>query len=203
MKLFRTLTSAIEDAENVEALKLEIKDGKFPAQIFMLNNLKELYLEGNCIDLPKLGHPWPALKTLSIKWPQFQGDLSQIMAISSVENLKIIETPQKKVLFPIGSRVQGLKSLTMKNCGLESLPEEITIFPELSEINLSGNELKNLPMAFVDLKKLKRLNLDQNQFEKFPDMIKSMPSLSHLSIDGNPFPQSEKDRIQREFHIWL
>ncbi len=203
MKLFRSLDSAMEEAESVEALKLDIKDGKFPPQIFMLENLKELYLEGNCIDLPKIGHPWPVLKTLSIKWPQFKGDLSRMMALPSVENLKIIETPQKQVLFPIGSAVLSLKSLTMKNCGLGALPEEITIFPELTEMNLSGNDLRHLPQAFVDLKKLKRLNLDQNQFETFPDMIKSMPLLSHLSIDGNPFPQIEKDRIQREFHIWL
>lgn len=203
MKLYRTLASAVEDADLVEALKLDIKDGRFPPELLMLNNLKELYLEGNCQDIPKLGLPWPRLRTLSIKWPAFSGDLSRMMSLPTIENLKIIETPQKRVVLPIGPILPALKSLTMKNCGLENLPEEITIFPELSELNLSGNELSRLPESFVDLKKLKRLNLDQNQFSKFPDLIKSMPNLSHLSIDGNPFPEDEKDRIQREFHIWL
>ena len=203
MKLFRTLKSAMEDAENVEALKLDIKDGKFPPELFMFNNLKELYLEGNCTDVPKAGQPWPVLKLLSIKWPSFTGDLSKLMALQTLENLKIIETPQKRVILPIGASLPALKSLTMKNCQLEILPGEITIYPELTELNLTGNELSKLPVSFVDLKKLKRLNLDQNQFSKFPDMIKSMPGLSHLSIDGNPFPEEEKERIQREFHIWL
>lgn len=203
MKLYRTLASALEDAENVEALKLDIKDGRFPPELFMLNNLKELYLEGNCTDVPKVGHPWPLLKLLSIKWTSFKGDLSKLIALPTVENLKIIETPQKRVILPIGTALLSLKSLTMKNCSLEFLPQEITIFPELTEINLSGNNLTQLPASFVDLQKLKRLNLDQNQFSAFPDLIKSMPGLSHLSIDGNPFPEDEKARIQREFHIWL
>ncbi len=203
MKLYRTLASAIEGGDSVEALKLDIKDGRFPAELFMFTNLKELYLEGNCVDVARVGTPWPHLKTLSIKWPQFKGDLSKIIALPSVENMKIIETPQKRMILPIGTSLRSLKSLTIKNCGLEILPEEITIFPELMELNLSQNELSKLPSSFPALNKLKRLNLDQNEFSRFPDMIKSMPSLSHLSIDGNPFPEEEKDRIQREFHIWL
>ena len=203
MKLYRTLASAMEDADAVEALKLDVKDGRFPPELFMLNNLKELYLEGNCTDVPKVGQPWPQLRLLSIKWTAFKGDLSKLIALPTVENLKIIETPQPRMILPIGMALPKLKSLTMKNCTLEALPEEITIFPELTELNLSGNSLQELPQSFADLKKLKRLNLDQNHFEKFPDLIKSMPGLSHLSIDGNPFPEAEKARIQREFHIWL
>jgi Leucine-rich repeat (LRR) protein len=203
MKLYRTLASAIQDADNVEALKLDIKDGRFPPELFMLSHLKELYLEGNCVDVPKIGAPWPQLKTLSIKWPQFKGDLSKIIALATVENMKIIETPQKRMVLPIGASLPALKSLTIKNCGLEILPEEIIIFPELTELNLGQNDLSNLPAAFPALTKLKRLNLDQNQFSKFPDLIKTMTTLSHLSIDGNPFPEEEKNRIQRDFHIWL
>lgn len=203
MKLFRTLKAAMEDPDNVEALKLDIKDGKFPPELLMLNNLKELYLEGNCTDIPKISQPWPELRLLSVKWPNFTGDLSKLMALPTIENMKIIETPQKRVILPIGSKLKNLKSLTFKNCGLEILPEEITIFSELTELNLSGNELSKLPLSFIDLKSLKRVNLDSNKFSKFPDSIKSMPTLSHLSIDNNLFSEEEKSRIQREFNIWL
>jgi len=72
----------------------------------------------------------------------------------------------------------------------------------LEELQLQGNDLKALPFSFKELKLLKRLNLDQNRFEKFPDQIRSMPKLGHLSIDGNDFSEEEKERIQREFHIW-
>jgi hypothetical protein len=30
-----------------------------------------------------------------------------------------------------------------------------------------------------------------------------MQKLSHLSIDANNFPEEEKERIQREFNIWV
>lgn len=202
MKLFKSLSSALEVINEVEALKLDLKDHKFPAELFFFPNLKELYLEGACTELPKLGNPWPKLKILSVKWPNYSGDLSALFSLPALENLKILETPQKRLLLPLGVTGAPIRSLTIKNCGLEILPEEISMLTELSELNLTHNDLSKLPSSFPTLSKLKRLNLDQNKFIKFPDLIKQMKQLSHLSIDSNHFSEDEKARIQREFHIW-
>lgn len=202
MKLYKTLSSATQAREDVTALKINIKGDGFPSELLDFPNLEELYLEGNCKEFPFDGVTWEKLKILSIKWPAFTGDLSLLFRLPKLENLKIIETPLKTFLLPLGHAPAPMKSLTIKDCGLKTLPEEIGMLESLTEANFSGNNLSALPHGFNDLKFLKRLNLDHNQFVEFPDSIKKMQNLSHLSIDGNLFSEEEKERIQREFHIW-
>ncbi|MES2527063.1 MAG: hypothetical protein V4598_08240 [Bdellovibrionota bacterium] len=202
MKLYKNLTTALKESEEVEALKVSLT-GKFPNELFMFGNLKELYLEGDIQELPRLGSLWPKLKILSIKWPSFTGDLSGFFSLSSLENLKIIDTPMKRLTLPLGHVNSPMKSLTIKSCELTELPEEISMLTQLQELNLSGNDLTHLPHSFPALFHLRRLNLDSNKFERFPDLIKNMKTLSHLSIDGNKFAEEEKARIQRLFNIWV
>jgi Leucine-rich repeat (LRR) protein len=201
MKLHKSLKEALKVRKEVRALKLNIKSANFPTELLNFPNLTELYLEGNCTELPEDVSEWQDLKILSIKWPAFKGDISSLFKLPSLENLKIIETPLLTFLLPLGHAAAPLKSLTIKDCGLKSLPEEISMLTRLHEINFSGNNLKTLPISFIDLLFLKRLNLDHNQFENFPDKIKKMTALTHLSIDNNLFSAEEKARIQRVFHI--
>lgn len=202
MKLYKNLDAANKEREDVQALKINVKGDKFPEEILNFENLGELYLEGHCKEFPFHAPHWTKLKVLSIKWSNFNGDLSSIFKLPALENLKIIETPLQSFLLPLGMAPAPIKSLTIKDCGLKVLPEEISMLWQMSEMNLSGNELSKIPKSFVDLKQLKRLNLDHNKFVTFPDDIKKIPSLSHLSIDHNLFSEEEKERIQREFHIW-
>lgn len=203
MKLYKNLSSASQERNDVTALKINVKGEEFPEELLNFPNLTELYLEGNCKNFPLNSPVWENLKILSIKWPNFVGDLSSLFSLPNLENLKIIETPIKTFLLPLGKARAPLKSLTIKDCGLTLLPEEFSMLYQLTELNLSGNALTKLPFAFIDLTQLKRLNLDSNKFENFPDSIKRMPNLGHLSIDGNAFSEDEKARIQREFHIWV
>lgn len=202
MKLYKNLNTASKERETVQALKISIKEENFPENLLDFPHLGELYLEGNCKSFPK-NPGWSELKILSIKWPMFTGDLSSLFSLPSLENLKIIETPMKTFQLPLGHAAAPLKSLTVKDCNLQKLPEEISMLTGVTELNLSGNELDKLPASFTSLTNLRRLNLDKNNFLKFPDVIKSMKNLTHLSIDGNKFSDEEKDRIQREFHIWV
>lgn len=202
MKLYKNLNSASQERQDVQALKISVKGDSFPKEILDFENLGELYLEGNCKEFPFNAPVWSKLRVLSIKWPLFDGDLSSVFKLPALENLKIIETPLKSFLLPLGLTPAPIKSLTIKDCGMKSLPEEFSMLWQVQELNLSGNNLSALPRSFTELKNLKRLNLDHNHFSQFPDEIKKMPSLSHLSIDHNKFSEEEKERIQREFHIW-
>jgi Leucine-rich repeat (LRR) protein len=202
MKLFKSLIEANRSREEVKALKINIKEEDFPKELLHFLNLEELYLEGNCRAFPMEALSWDSLKFLSLKWPHFQGDLSEVLTLKSLENLKIIETPLKRILFPLGKVLSPLGSLTIKDCGLEELPLDFSMLWKLHELNLSGNKLSALPPTFTELNNLKRLNLDHNQFKNFPDLVKNMKSLHHLSIDDNLFSEEEKNRIQRLFHIW-
>lgn len=201
MKLYKNLTTSLKERDDVRAIKLTLPSSHFPLEIFDLPHLEEAYLEGVCETFPDKIQGFNKLKVLSIKWEKFSGDLSSILSLPALENLKIIETPMKMFLLPLGRINAPLKFLTIKGSGLEKLPEEISMCTQLQEIHLPGNKLRELPHSFKELQKLKRLNLDSNQFEKFPDQIKLMKNLGHLSIDGNKFPEEEKERIQREFHI--
>lgn len=202
MKLYKSLSSASQAREEVTALKINVKGEEFPSELIDFPNLEELYLEGNCKQFPFQGIVWEKLRVLSIKWPLFAGDLSVLFRLPKLENLKIIETPIKTFLLPLGHAPAPIKSLTIKDCGLKALPEEISMLENLKELNLSGNQISSLPRGFLELTELNRLNLDSNQFSTFPDMIKTMTNLKHLSIDSNAFSEEEKERIQREFHIW-
>ena len=201
MNLYKNLTSALKERDEVRAIKLSLK-GTFPIELFDLLNLEEVYLEGECETFPDKIKGWEKLKILSIKWEKFKGDLSPVFSLPSLESLKIIETPIKTFLLPLGKINAPLRLLTIKSCGLQKLPEEISMFTKLQEFHLPGNQLTSLPFAFKELHQLRRLNLDSNSFKFFPDLIKSMKTLTHLSIDGNSFDEDEKARIQREFHIW-
>jgi len=201
MKLYKNLTTALKEREEVRAIKLSLQT-HFPLELFDFPNLEEAYLEGECRNFPAKTQGWDKLKILSIKWSQFSGDLSPLFSLPSLENLKIIETPIKTFILPLGKINAPLKFLSIKSCGLQKLPEEISMLTKLQEFHLPNNELSALPFAFEALSELRRLNLDSNSFTIFPDLIKPMKGLSHLSIDGNPFNDEEKARIQREFHIW-
>lgn len=203
MKLYKNLKTALQEREEVTAIKITLKDNHFPHELLDLPHLEEAYLEGACTHFPELLNGWKKLRVLSIKWDQFSGDLSGVLSLPKLENLKIIETPMKMFLLPLGKISAPLKYLTIKSSGLEKLPEEISMCTGLQELSLPGNKLTSLPFALKELHQLKRLNLDSNQFKIFPDQIKGMKSLTHLSIDGNKFSAEEKDRIQRDFHLTI
>ncbi len=203
MKYHKGLAGALKERHEVRALKLGLKGTTFPRELFDFPYLMELHLEGQCRSWPDEVLPWPQLRTLSIKLPSLKGSITTVLRLPKLENLKVIDTPLGTFILPLGNVPSPLKSLTLKNCGLTELPEEISLLMHLLELNLSGNGLMELPVGFTDLRDLKRLNLDHNHFKQFPDLIKKMPALSHLSIDRNPFPEEEKERIQREFHVWV
>ena len=202
MKLYKSLPAALKDREEVRAVKLTLKDKIFPPSLFELPNLEEAYLDGDCETFPASIDGWKNLKHLSLKFENNQSDLSSLFSLPRLENLKLISTPIKVFLLPLGHIQAPLKFISIKGCGLEKLPEEVSMLTTLEELHLPQNKLFVLPVAFQDLRKLKRLNLDSNRFLIFPNVIKKMPELKHLSIDGNSFDEDEKARIQREFHIW-
>ena len=63
MNLYKNLTSALKEREDVKAIKLSLK-GTFPIELFDLLNLEEVYLEGECENFPDKIKGWDKLKSL-------------------------------------------------------------------------------------------------------------------------------------------
>jgi len=178
--MFKNFKSALKNPKLVHSMKLESKELLFPDEMQTLIYLQELHIKSEKVENYVVVFKLPLLKIC-----------------------KFIQTPLNNLSLPLGHISSPLKFLTLKDCKLSTLPEEIGMFSELEELNLSGNTLSELPYSMRDLKNLRRLNLDSNNFVNFPDLIKNLPRLHHLSIDNNNFSDEEKARVQREFNLTI
>lgn len=199
MKLFKSLKSALSNKDEVTHLKLTLKV-EFPKEIFQFQNLRELYLDGECEMIPKLT-PLKRLELLALTSMNFKEGLEEVLCHPHLRNLKLIGLKLPEFSIPSLSELSPLLSLTLKECGLREISPAIARFHLLSELNLDGNLLSKLPNEFKSLHFLKRLNLDRNDFKTFPSVLSELNSLKHVSLDGNSFDEEEKARIQREYHL--
>lgn len=201
MAMFKSLSEALKNSEQCTALKLTLKSPEFPAELFTLTNLQELYVEAPFLKtLPALG-TLSQLQLLSLKAPVLQSPISELFLLPHLRNLKVLETPLEELTLKLQRPMAPLRFLTLKQCNLRKLPLELGEWQHLEELMLAHNHLSELPFTFNGLTKLKRLNLDSNAFTKFPDTISELPSLLHVSCDGNLFSEEEKSRIQRQFGL--
>lgn len=202
MALYKNLKSALEFRDDCTALKLSVKGPTFPTEVFSFPHLQEIHLEA-----PQLKHfpdglqMWTKVRIISLRAPSFAGTLAPLFQLPALENLKVLETPLEPLRLPLGHTRAPLRFLTLKECGLKKLPLEFGELITLKELHLPNNKLSDLPGSFVDLINLSWLNLDKNDLGHFPQILGKMPKLKHLSLDGNPFPEEEKERIQRVFHL--
>jgi len=79
------------------------------------------------------------------------------------------------------------------NSGLTAVPEEIFLFPNLIEIDLSHNSISVLPDKFKDLKKLKELHLADNKITSVGSEITSCLNLEVLQLRNNPLKTVSKE----------
>lgn len=199
--LFKNLSKALSDTQNVSALRLKIKEDKLPFDLQVFPHLTELYLEAP--SLKKLSDDMSGfqnLKVLELSAPMLK-NISALFHLPRLEILKTHATPLYPLQLGIGLGLAPLKFLTLKLAGLKELPQEMGQFSQLEELNLSHNLLSSLPDSMRDLGKLKRINLDNNQFTQFPDFMAKIPSLKHVSIDNNKFSEEETFRIQRLYNL--
>lgn len=202
MTLHKNLASALKERESVTAIKLNLKEGQLPAELFVFPNLKELYLEApHLTHFPDSISGLSELKIFQLRAPEFKGTLVEFFRLPKLENLKALETPLHPLRLSLGGTCAPLKFLTLKDCQIKELPLEFGELSTLEEIYLPQNKLTALPITFAELKKLKRLNLDSNQLSQFPIVLTKLTQLKHVSMDNNSFSEEERERIQREYHL--
>jgi leucine-rich repeat protein SHOC2 len=116
--------------------------GSIPADVFCLSQLKVLSLQ----DTTDLSIP-----------PEIIRLAPSLISFNMLSNSKSVVLPSE--LFEMSL----LSTLSIVNCGLETLSEDI-----------------------VKLSRLTQLTLDQNQLITLPPTLSKMPSLTNLSVNNNP-----------------
>ncbi|RKH54211.1 hypothetical protein D7Y23_00860 [Corallococcus sp. AB050B] len=78
-----------------------------------------------------------------------------------------------------------VKSLTLEDKGLTSLPEELFLFRKLEKLNLRSNELRVLPEELGQVTELRELDLRSNGLLELPESIGELKKLRVLDLEAN------------------
>ncbi|KAG9483176.1 volume-regulated anion channel subunit LRRC8B [Eleutherodactylus coqui] len=179
-------------ADNLETLHLKFTSvEKIPSWIFLLKNLKELYLAG-CIDNYSFTHveglkDLKNLTTLYLKSsipriPPVVTDMLPFLQKLSIDN----EGNRLLILISLKKMI-NLTSLELINCDLERIPHSIFSLTELREIDFRGNNFKTVEeiISFQHLAKLTCLKLWHNSIAYIPLQIGALANLEQLYISHN------------------
>ena len=78
-----------------------------------------------------------------------------------------------------------VKSLTLEDKGLTSLPEDLFLFRRLEKLNLRRNELRTLPESLGLLTELRELDVSSNGLLALPESLGALKKLRVLNLEYN------------------
>lgn len=85
------------------------------------------------------------------------------------------------------------KSARFSNAGLTDFPEQIFLFPNLEELDISQNAIAVLPARLSELKNLKELHVNKNRLTSLGIEITSCSKLEVLQIQENQLESISKE----------
>lgn len=96
-----------------------------------------------------------------------------------------------------------LTSLTISNCNLKSIPNNIFKLESLRLLNLSENKLNSLEYDFSKMKTLQTLFLDNNYISEFNYKLFELPEISQVNLEFNNLkrkiiPSGDRDIINQD-----
>jgi Leucine-rich repeat (LRR) protein len=87
------------------------------------------------------------------------------------------------------ARLQNLTNLNLSDNELRTLPEAIAHLQNLTNLNLSDNELTELSDTFAKLQDLLVLDLGLNNLNYISEDITNLKKLKYLDLDDNSFSE--------------
>lgn len=174
--------SLLAKSQNLEHVALEGNPiHEFPQK---LSTLRTLHISSFQLDglVRALGDDH-GLKRLSIMGTKDPIDFGLLESLSHLESLHI----QNAVLHHSAAikNLRSLKSLSLLQCEIDVLPDELWLLDQLEDLNLAQNRLVELPNQFERLDKLKSLHLSGNRLETLPESLLRNKRISILYLGDN------------------
>ncbi|MBS1584497.1 MAG: leucine-rich repeat domain-containing protein [Bacteroidetes bacterium] len=172
--------------ENLSLKNNSLKD--FPTIIFTLEKLTSVNLSGNQIN-SLTDHQFANL--MNIQKVDISYNSIKEIDFKKVERPKCIHLNMKGnklEKFPKGiSQIKTLEKLNLSENKISAFSDDAFLELEnLTELDLSYNELTYLPASLGKLTKLKKLNLSGNNISALPIEFENLTSLESLDLNGNP-----------------
>lgn len=159
-------------------LYLELFDTKLdslPREVQYLNKLELLRIIGNSTD------------TLRIS--------DSIKRITSLKEILISDA--NLYHFPsFICRSKHLGTVSLINCKIDSMPEDLQWMENLKVLNLEGNNIKEVPGWLRNCKNLEVLILKNNKIDNFSEFLAMMPNLQFLDITNNQLTLPDLDILR-------
>ena len=171
--------------EKYSCLNYKSQEEKISYKLSLLTNLKTLILNmRNLKIIPSWLVELKNLESLTLITP----NLEDLSSINQLENLKHLHIRSCKREYLLHFEINQLKSLSLINLGLESIPLFISKISTLETLYLNNNFITGLAPIQGCLN-LKRLYLSHNKIKSVPDFIFEQ-NLSIVSLDQNPLQET-------------
>ncbi|KAM5148525.1 volume-regulated anion channel subunit LRRC8D [Mantella aurantiaca] len=191
-KVEQTAFSFLRD--NLKCLHVKFTDvAEIPPWVYLLKNLRELYLVGNLnsennkmigLDsLRELRH----LKVLYVKSNLTKIPSNITDVAPHLTKLIIHNDGTKVVVLNSLKKMMNVAELELHNCELERIPHAIFSLSNLQELDLKLNSIRTVEevMSFQHLKRLTCLKLWYNKIVSIPQSISQVKNLESLYLSNN------------------
>ncbi|XP_053325957.1 volume-regulated anion channel subunit LRRC8D [Spea bombifrons] len=191
-KVEQTAFSFLRD--NLKCLHVKFTDvAEIPAWVYLLKNLRELYLMGNLNSennkmiglesLRELRH----LKMLYVKSNLTKMPSNITDVAPHLTKLIIHNDGTRLVVLNSLKKMMNIAELELYNCELERIPHAIFSLTNLQELDLKANSIRTIEevISFQHLKRLTCLKLWHNKIVNIPQSISQVKNLESLYLSNN------------------
>jgi len=189
---------------NLKGNKIEV----IPDEISQLENLKVVYLDGNCLsEISTAFFELKEIEVLTLNNNQLKKIPDEIGSLINLKRLHISSNQLTELPTTIG-QLEKLEHLYVSKNLISSLPDELGMLANLTQLNMFDNQLENLLIDFSNLgdleyfeagfnkiksisptigvlKKLRRFSLFDNELSKLPKEISNLSHLQLLNVSYN------------------
>ncbi|XP_056391514.1 protein flightless-1 homolog [Hyla sarda] len=180
----------LENAKNMLVLNLSHNSiDNIPNQLFInLTDLLYLDLSDNKLDsLPPQMRRLVHLQTLILNNnPLMHAQLRQLPAMVALQTLHLRNTQRTQSNLP--TSLEGLNNLSDVDLSMNDLsrvPECLYTLANLKRLNLSSNQISELSLCIDQWTQLETLNLSRNQLTSIPSAICKLSKLKKLYLNSN------------------